>query len=287
MIKIKGHSNFKVKCIIINNQHYILKSTDKSNENRLDKQIDKQIYLYNNNFLNNCYIPKIFKKEYYHDNTVYYMEYIKNSVNIIDFLLKENTIKVDWLYNNIINIIDSYITKCKIYKIQYNILQNKINNILHNILNNNFCKLNIHKLIKYFIYIKNNSKKIANIPIPINICHGDMTFSNILIDTNNMKIYLIDFLDSFIETPLFDIIKIRQDTSFNWTLNMYEYPCDKNKLIITMKYLDKKFHNYFNKYSWYKLSYKYYQILNILRILQYSKSNKITNILINYLNILY
>tara|TARA_B100001142_G_C14299415_1_gene642205 strand:+ start:1277 stop:1612 length:336 start_codon:yes stop_codon:yes gene_type:complete len=107
-----------------------------------------------------------------------------------------------------------------------------------------------------------------------------------LIDTNNMKIYLIDFLDSFIETPLFDIIKIRQDTCFNWTLNLYKYNCDKNKIIITMNYLDNKINNYFKKYIWYEKCYKYYQILNILRILQYSKDNKIVCVLLKYLNIL-
>lgn len=67
----------------------------------------------------------------------------------------------------------------------------------------------------------------------------------------------------------------------------HEYPCDKNKIIISMNYLDKKFHNYFKKYLWYELTYKYYQILNILRILQYSKNNNIVLILINYLNRLY
>ncbi len=28
---------------------------------------------------------------------------------------------------------------------------------------------------------------------------------------------MIDFLDSFIETPLMDIVKLRQDTKYNWS----------------------------------------------------------------------
>ena len=46
--------------------------------------------------------------------------------------------------------------------------------------------------------------KIECIKIPIGICHGDLTFSNILFNGNNY--YLIDFLDSFIEYPLMDIV---------------------------------------------------------------------------------
>lgn len=286
MIKIKGHSNFDVRCIVINNQYYILKSSNKLNVKRLDKQINKQIYLYYNNFLKNCYVPKIIKKINYNNRVVYYMDYIKNTVNIIDFLLQENTIKIDWLYNNIIDIINAYINKCQVKTIESNILENKINDIIKNISNNNFCKDKLHLFNKYITYIKNNIDNIVNVPIPLNICHGDMTLSNMLIDTNNMKIYLIDFLDSFIETPLFDIIKIRQDTCFNWTLNLYKYNCDKNKIIITMNYLDNKINNYFKKYIWYEKCYKYYQILNILRILQYSKDNKIVCVLLKYLNIL-
>ena len=102
-----------------------------------------------------------------------------------------------------------------------------------------------------------------------------------------MKLYLIDFLDSFIETPLFDIIKIRQDTCFNWTINMCDFPFDKNKTILTFNFIDDKINKYFNKYDWYVKTYKYFQILNILRIIQYCKNNKIRDMLISYLEILY
>ena len=43
-----------------------------------------------------------------------------------------------------------------------------------------------------------------------------------------MRLYLIDFLDSVIESPLFDIIKIRQDTYFNWTINICDFSFDTN-----------------------------------------------------------
>ena len=283
MIKIKGHSEFNVECCIINNCYYILKSSNKKNAIRLEKQIKKQKTLYDNNFLINCYIPEIYKKEESDDKIVFYMEYIKNSVNLIDFLSKENSIKIDWLYNNVITIINSYINKCEMKQINKNILKKKIESVAKNIKNNVICIPKLKIIEKYLNYIEKNMELISNINIPIGLCHGDMTFSNLLVDTNNMKLYLIDFLDSFIETPLFDIIKIRQDTCFNWTINMCNFSFDQNKIILILKYFDDKINNYFCKYDWYVKSYKYFQILNILRVIQYCKNDKIRDMLIIYL----
>lgn len=125
MIKIKGHSIFNVETKLINNTYYILKSSNKENSFRLEKQIKKQEILYDNNFLINCNIPKIYRKEETNEQVIYYMEYIKNSINLIDFLSKENSIKVVWLYNNLITLIDSYINKCQTKQINSNILKKK------------------------------------------------------------------------------------------------------------------------------------------------------------------
>lgn len=287
MIKIKGHSNFKVEVKLINGNYYILKSSNAENSLRLEKQIKKQKMLFDNNFLINCNIPEIYKKEKDNDRIIFRMEYVKNSINMIDFLSRDNNIKVDWLLNNITTIIDSYINKCESKKINITILKDKITNIIQNISNNLVCKSKMNQIKKYLKYINTNIHTINNVYFPVGICHGDMTFSNILIDTNNMELYLIDFLDSFIESPLFDIIKIRQDTCFNWTINMCDFYFDKNKTLLTLNYIDYKIDKYFCKYVWYKKMYKYFQILNILRIIQYCKNNKLRDVLIRYLEILY
>ena len=283
MIKIKGHSEFFIEYKFINNKHLILKSSNKENANRLAKQMKKQKNMYDNNFLTNCLIPKIYKKEESENKVIYYMKFIKNSLNLIDFLSKENTIKVDWLYNNIIKLINSYLAKCKYKKINSSILINKLQSVRKNIESNSICISKKFEIEKYLKYLETNREKILDTNIPVGICHGDLTFSNILIDTNSMNLYLIDFLDSFIESPLFDIIKIRQDTCFNWTVNMYNFSTDKNKILLTFKYIDIKIDNYFNKYDWYLKTYKYFQILNILRIIQYCKNIRIRDVLISYL----
>jgi hypothetical protein len=104
-----------------------------------------------------------------------------------------------------------------------------------------------------------------------------------LFDELNDELYLIDFLDSFIETPLFDIIKLRQDTKFFWSINMLNKNVDSVKIKIGLNYLDSKIDTYFKKYSYYKLCYQYFEIINLLRILQYCKTEKIKIYLLNCL----
>lgn len=51
---------------------------------------------------------------------------------------------------------------------------------------------------------------------PIGPCHGDLTLSNIIL-THSSKIVLIDFLTTFLETPLQDVAKLKQDFVYGWS----------------------------------------------------------------------
>ena len=46
-------------------------------------------------------------------------------------------------------------------------------------------------------------------------CHGDLTFENIIIYKSD--VYLIDFLDSFVDTKYVDYAKVLQDLIFMWS----------------------------------------------------------------------
>jgi predicted Ser/Thr protein kinase len=52
--------------------------------------------------------------------------------------------------------------------------------------------------------------------IPHSVCHGDLTFENILI-SNDKKIYLIDFLKTFYDTWIRDVSKIMSDLLVGWS----------------------------------------------------------------------
>ena len=110
---------------------------------------------------------------------------------------------------------------------------------------------------------------LTDMLIPVGTCHGDLTFSNILFNGNNY--YLIDFLDSFIESPLLDIVKLRQDTAWLWSQLMYVHPCDTIRLRIAFGKIDAELDNYFaSRYEWYGRYYRPLQLMNFLRILQYA-----------------
>jgi len=113
------------------------------------------------------------------------------------------------------------------------------------------------------------------------MCHGDLTFSNIIVGTDQ-KLCLIDFLDTFYESPLQDMVKIRQDTLYNWTPMVYNKNYDKARYAIVMNYLDKKFDSFFKEYEFYNAYYNAFQIMNYIRILPYAKKNKIKkNVIFN------
>jgi len=51
--------------------------------------------------------------------------------------------------------------------------------------------------------------------IPCGFCHGDLTFENVIV--HKSEPYLIDFLDSFLDTKFIDFSKILQDILLLWS----------------------------------------------------------------------
>jgi hypothetical protein len=90
--------------------------------------------------------------------------------------------------------------------------------------------------------------------IPVGACHGDLTLSNILVaphddvgpnlcrgerspvdhaleDANEgPSLILIDFLDSFVESPLADLAKLKQDLCYCWTLRLQCQSASRKRL---------------------------------------------------------
>ena len=105
--------------------------------------------------------------------------------------------------------------------------------------------------------------------IPLRPCHGDFTFSNMLFCADG--IYLVDFLDSFVESPLIDLVKFRQDTFFYWSLLIEnQLPESRSaKIIQIFNYLDGQVYSNFANNKFVKEWYNYLQVFNLLRILPY------------------
>jgi hypothetical protein len=76
-----------------------------------------------------------------------------------------------------------------------------------------------------------------------------------------------------------DIAKLRQDTSYKWSLDLYQKSFDKNKINISLDYLDARLHDSFLSIKSYKKYYLLFQFLNFARILPYTRKLKKINYL--------
>ena len=56
----------------------------------------------------------------------------------------------------------------------------------------------------------------SELAFPIGPCHGDLTLGNIILNPVS-GLTLIDFLDTYLETPLQDVAKLKQDFIYGWS----------------------------------------------------------------------
>ena len=111
-------------------------------------------------------------------------------------------------------------------------------------------------------------------------CHGDFTLSNMLFSKNG-EIVTFDLLDSFIESPIIDLVKLRQDTKYHWSLFIENNQlANKVKIKQVLAYIDYKIMQTFANDICLKNWEKYLTVFNFARILPYAKDNRD----INYLN---
>jgi hypothetical protein len=115
--------------------------------------------------------------------------------------------------------------------------------------------------------------------MPVGLCHGDLTLSNILVQrrpssARPLRVVLIDFLDSFVETPLADLAKLSQDLVYGWTTRMAPNAAslDATRLFLAFSFIRAQLAEAFGNEVWYRHYYTFFFVVNQLRVLQYSAS---------------
>jgi serine/threonine protein kinase len=278
-ISIQGHSGCDIEIINKDNNLYVRKSTkDIGYFKRLLLQAEKQKTdtCTNKNILN----PKIHEVIQNDDEVYMLMDYIYAN-NFIDFFEHASYSQIDNFIDTFIKYINDECEKCSITEVNKSVFIDKFASVEKNCHKNELLKNNN---IVEDILIKSKQKFNSlpeSIKLPIGKCHGDLTFSNILFSSEN--IYFIDYLDSFIETPIQDIVKLRQDTKYFWSVMMYHDKYDIVRLNMIFKYIDNKIDNYFINDQYYKEIYNTLQLMNILRILPYVKNIQIRDFVLNIL----
>lgn len=273
MFLIKGNSGCDIALMETERDSFVRKSCNKEYSSRLESQSLKQEKFYDlsnkQKGLRKIVTPKILKRNF-KDAMFFDMEFFQG-LDLITFFENCGKKDLDNLSEKIFDLIDFELSLSNESEVSSSLL-NKSRSTIKKVRVNVFSKLTNKEIDDCEKILEESfSKKVI---LPVGLCHGDLTFSNMLIDTNADIICLIDFLDSFVESPFFDVVKLRQDTSFLWTVGMHERVKNLTKIQMCFEYMDRKIHTKFKGWEVYTLHYKTIQILNMLRVDQYTNNEQ-------------
>lgn len=287
-LKIHGHSGCGLKVVEDSNGDLLVeKSCEPSYSKRLHSQYIKQMH--------SAQVCKAISSmpfdtpypSWVEANSVMLMPYI-HAMSFVEFFERATKADIDNLIDSLETYIEYEITNSHLEDVKIQIFLDKVKSVYENSLKNelfsdddkkdieNACGYVIGKLIEM-------QKESEVIPMYIGKCHGDLTFSNILFRSSG-KHSLIDFLDSFVETPLQDLVKIRQDSAYGWSLMMTDTPYNEAHVKTVINYIDQHISEYFNKVPHFSEFYNTLQFINILRIVPYVKEHSVFDRLMEILN---
>lgn len=280
-IEVKGHSGCNIDVVRENNKLYVYKSSNNLGYlNRLELQGLKQRDAAYNMDIPGISVPIISEIHKTDSSVTLKMNYVysKNFVNYFEYAGFEQI-------TNFINAMRKFliyeIRNSTMGTVKGSVLKEKFIDVKNKTLSNPVLK-NDSEIIAIIDKSEHIFNSVKDMQMPIGKCHGDLTFSNILFSDNNY--HLIDFLDSFVESPLLDIVKLRQDSAYLWSQLMYSGNCDTIRLKIIAKKIDNEIDKFASQFDWYNDNYKIFQLMNFLRILQYAKDTVVINYLKNVIN---
>jgi hypothetical protein len=122
----------------------------------------------------------------------------------------------------------------------------------------------------------------GTIEIPVGLCHGDLTLANVLFTIRQQKYVLVDFLDSFIETPIADLAKLRQEHRLGWSSLVSRVPHDRKKYQIVMREMARHDGRWARALAVDPEIADVFEFLNVARVMQYAREDRIAIPLLRY-----
>ena len=270
---VKGHSGFSIDIVREGTNLYVYKRCgDAGKSERLMRQAAKQEQATGFHYTG-FQIPHIIATEHNENYSSIKMDYIY-SRNFMEYFESAGFEQIDFFIHALIRFIEEELAHSPIQAISPDIVNSKFLSVKKTIASNTHIRKD-ETLTSIMEKAERLLTGISEWRLPVGICHGDLTFSNILFTANTY--YLIDFLDSFIESPLLDIVKLRQDSAHIWSAKLYTKPYDPIRLGIISRKIDTELDTYFRQYSWYNAYYLPLQVLNLLRVLQYATEDAIVD----------
>lgn len=276
-IKIEGRSGCKIEILQVEGKYIVRKTSSKKEYNeRLKKQCQKQTDFVSTK---SCASPAILNASINTEGFFFFeMPYITGD-KYSEYLVKTEIASVNGFISGLISYIDGNLAKATASTINSELIKNKILEVREAIKK----ELKADEFIQNeFNYLLNN---IPNSQLPVGICHGDLTLSNLIV--SNETIFLIDFLDSFIESPIIDFIKLRQETKFKWSLSLEkDIPTyQKNKILQILNYFDDCLVKHYANNAYVNSWYTFLEKFNLLRILPYINDKTEEQFIINALKL--
>jgi hypothetical protein len=248
------------------------------NKNRLKAQFNKQKnFVIKNKIFFVCPVLREFEDQ---DCYGFEMPFCRGEV-APEYIDRASPHEVRSFITSLIALIDEFIKESPIQCIDNNIILDKTIAVRKSIKDSHFAPQEVMPLIERHIEI---IKSCVRFQIPIGKCHGDLTLSNIIFDNINQRFFLIDFLDTYIESPVLDLAKVAQETNLLWTSKMMLETHDAVKYQIAMREIDFEIQQHFNRYDWFVKYQSIFEFQNLIRILPYATNGYIIKIIMSRLS---
>ncbi len=240
-----GHSGCKLEL----SHDMVYKSTNNNYpKHRLQAQYEKQKWFYANSPLDSTWnVPRVLGTRKDDDkNFTFIMDFIPFNDDLGLAKPRERT----WLKNVILSFIQWEMEQCCKQTILADYFREKVK------------KVKTFLTADYQWIADKIESMLHDVIVPVGVCHGDLTFENILVSFSGREVIIIDFLDSYLDSPFVDIVKLRQDTYHKWIIKQD----DTCKAWETLEYIDK-----FLKPLIPQDTFKMLDIINLYRMIPYIK----------------
>ena len=223
-------------------------SSSPSYNKRLELQIKKQ-ELFSNQVFRNVETPKVLSKE----DSYFDMEYVTGR-SFDEYFSVCSLDDIDFVFDSLCGYFDGLISNAQYYQpeVSKKRLLDKINS------------LETHTNHLTDLYHIRQMVSSITMKIPQTFCHGDLTLTNVIFNKN--RLYYIDFLDCFIDSFLCDLVKLKQDLFYHWSLDVQGIKNLRIRQIYS--FLWRKLEKRYSKYVE-TIEFDVLDILNTLRLEPY------------------
>ena len=263
LLIIKKNSNSKegIDLIRENKKFFILKkwNDDKRGLKSISKQINFEEIKVGSLIIKS---PEVYSTYLYKNKFEAKMEYVEGCSGSDISLIGSREVSLK-IKDSLSMLINKNFEDSSIQNINTSIFIKKIERIIS-------CVIGKNLIIERLNMIKKEFLKDKSLLIPIGPCHGDLTLSNIIISRSG-AINLIDFLPTFIESPLWDIVKIYQDLKYGWSYRHLSGPEKESAKIFFLSCIPNQFFLYEN---FFKRQINLLDALNLARIYPYLKDKE-------------